>query len=80
MVRASRIPVYGANTVAKYVRTFADRFWVGVDVSWVEANGQPGALPRCDGEAFAVVTVTTSAEGIEQVLWMMNPGKLGAFA
>jgi RNA polymerase sigma-70 factor (ECF subfamily) len=80
VVRASRIPVYGANTVAKYVRAFADRFWVGVDVSWVEANGQPGALLRRDGEAFAVVTVTTSAEGIEQVLWMMNPGKLGAFA
>lgn len=77
-VRASRIPVHGATTVAKYLRAFADRFWAGVDVSWVEANGGPGALLRRDGEAFAVVTVTASAEGIEQVLWMMNPGKLGA--
>jgi RNA polymerase sigma-70 factor (TIGR02957 family) len=77
--RASRIPVRGAATVAKYVRSFADRFWAGVDVSWVEANGLPGALLERDGEAFAVVALTASADGIEQVLWMMNPGKLGAF-
>ena len=79
-VRASRIPVHGAGTVAQYIRAFAERFWVGVDVSWVEANGQPGALLRRDGEAFAVVAVTVSTAGIEQVLWMMNPGKLGAIA
>jgi RNA polymerase sigma-70 factor (ECF subfamily) len=79
VVRASRIPVRGAKTVAKYIRAFVDRFWVGVDFAWVEANGQPGALLRRDGVPFAVVTVTTSDQGIDQVLWMMNPGKLGAF-
>ena len=78
VVRASRIPVHGAATVAKFVRAFADRFWAGVDVSWVEVNGRPGALLRRDGTAFAVVTVTASDAGIDQVLWMMNPGKLGA--
>lgn len=79
VVRASRIPVYGAITVAKYLRSFADRFWAGVEVSWVEVNGQPGGLLKRDGTVFAVVTVTTSDAGIEQVLWVMNPGKLGAF-
>jgi hypothetical protein len=27
---------------------------------------------------FAVLTVTASAAGIDQVLWMMNPGKITA--
>jgi RNA polymerase sigma-70 factor (TIGR02957 family) len=78
VVRASRIPVHGAKTVAKYLRAFASRFWAGVDVSWVEANGGPGALLRRDGEAIAMVSLTASADGIEQLLWVMNPGKLAA--
>jgi RNA polymerase sigma-70 factor (ECF subfamily) len=78
VVRASRIPVHGATTVAKYHRAFADRFWTDVDVSWVRANGQHAALLRRDGVAFAMVTVTASADGIDQIMWMMNPGKLAA--
>jgi RNA polymerase sigma-70 factor (TIGR02957 family) len=76
VARASRIPVHGAITVAKYIRAFADRFWTNVDVSWVRANGQHAALLRRDGVVFTVVTVTASADGIDQVMWMMNPGKL----
>ncbi len=78
VVRASRIPVHGATTVAKYLRAFADRFWTDVDVSWVSANGQHAALLRRDGVAFTMVTVTASADGIDQIMWMMNPGKLAA--
>ncbi|SDH56468.1 RNA polymerase sigma-70 factor [Nonomuraea jiangxiensis] len=77
-VRASRIPVVGAHTVAKYVRAFARHFWTGVDVAWAEANGQTAALLSRDGEVFAVLTVNASAQGIDQVLWMMNPAKITA--
>ena len=31
-----------------------------------------------EGTTFAVVTVVAAAQGIEQVLWMMNPEKLAA--
>ncbi|MEV4759556.1 RNA polymerase sigma-70 factor [Micromonospora sp. NPDC049559] len=79
-VRASRIPVVGALRVARYVAAFADRFWVGVDVAWASANGQEAAVLRRDGAVFAVVTVDASAEGIDRVLWMMNPDKLAAFS
>src|SRR5947207_3418514 len=41
---ASRIPVVGAVTVAKYYRSFAARFWPGVDVAWASLNGQAAAL------------------------------------
>ncbi|MBB2748402.1 UNVERIFIED_ORG: RNA polymerase sigma-70 factor (ECF subfamily) [Microbispora rosea subsp. rosea] len=79
-VRASRIPVIGAFRVAKYIRAFADRFWAGVEVEWADVNGQAAALLRHDGELFTVLTVNASDEGIDQVLWMMNPAKIAALS
>lgn len=76
-VRASKFPVVGRERVAKFVRAFAGVFWVGVTVDPVQANGQASVALSRDGVRFAVVTVTASAEGIDRVLWMMNPGKLG---
>ncbi|WP_431927007.1 sigma factor-like helix-turn-helix DNA-binding protein, partial [Nonomuraea jabiensis] len=77
-VRASRFPVAGAERVAKYVRAFASRFWAGVEVAWASTNGQTSALLSRDGQVFTVLTVNASDEGIDQVLWMMNPAKLTA--
>lgn len=76
VVRASRIPVRGAVTVAKYVRAFSGHFWAGVEVSWATVNGSSAALLRREGTTFAVLTVAASADGIHRVFWMMNPGKL----
>jgi RNA polymerase sigma-70 factor (TIGR02957 family) len=76
--RASRFPVVGAPRVAKYHRAFATRFWAGVDVEFGTANGRSIAMLQRDGEVFAVLTVTASDDGIDQVLWMMNPAKLTA--
>jgi RNA polymerase sigma-70 factor (ECF subfamily) len=64
--------------VAKYHRAFAERFWAGVEVQFGTANGQSVAMLERDGEVFAVLSVTASADGIDQVLWMMNPAKLTA--
>ncbi|MDR8413261.1 RNA polymerase sigma-70 factor [Nonomuraea sp. 3-1Str] len=75
-VRASRIPVVGGLRVAKYVRAFADRFWAGVEVEWGSVNGQSAAVLSRDGQVFTVLTVNASGEGIDQVLWMMNPAKI----
>jgi RNA polymerase sigma-70 factor (TIGR02957 family) len=77
-VRASRFPVVGVQRVAKYHKAFAERFWAGVEVEFGTANGQAVAVLHKDGAAFAVCTVNASAEGIDQVLWMMNPAKLAA--
>lgn len=78
VVRASRIPVRGRVTVAKFVRAFHTAFWPGVEVIEADSNGQPSVLLAKEGTVFAVLTVVASTEGIDQVLWMMNPGKLGA--
>jgi len=80
LARASRVPVVGRDRVARYVRAFAPRFWPGVEATPVEANGQPALLLRRDGAAFALLAVTAGPEGIEQLLWMMNPTKLGRLA
>jgi RNA polymerase sigma-70 factor (ECF subfamily) len=78
--RASKFPVVGKERVAKYLKAFASRFWVGVDIEPFMANGQPSARLARDGVVFAVVTITVSAEGIDRLLWMMNPDKLSGVA
>ena len=77
VVRASKFPVRGRVTVAKFVRAFHTHFWAGVTVTETETNGQPSVLLSKDGDTFAVLAVVTSDQGIDQVLWMMNPDKLG---
>ena len=80
VVRASKFPVRGRVTVAKFVRAFHTHFWNGVVVTETETNGQPSVLLSKEGTTFAVLTVVASPDGIDQVLWMMNPHKLAAVA
>lgn len=74
---AARIPVIGRGRVATFVAAFAHHFWTGKSIDWVHVNGQPAATLTENGEVTTVVTVTTSAEGILQLLWVMSPHKLG---
>ena len=74
--QAARIPVVGRGRVARFVSAFAHHFWRNKAVEWVEINGQPAATLREDGVVTTVLTVTTSAEGIQQLLWVMSPQKL----
>jgi RNA polymerase sigma-70 factor (TIGR02957 family) len=80
LVRASKFPVVGRLRVAKYLRAFHTHFWEGVEVAEAETNGQPSMLLSKEGHTFAVLGLVIGARGIEQVLWMMNPEKLGAVA
>ncbi|RXZ47334.1 RNA polymerase sigma-70 factor [Agromyces fucosus] len=78
VVRASKFPVIGRERVAKFVRAFHTHFWNGVDITEAETNGQASVMLSKDGATFAVITLVIGARGIDQILWMMNPGKLGA--
>jgi RNA polymerase sigma-70 factor (ECF subfamily) len=75
----SRVPVVGRSIVAKFLGAFGSRFWPGVEIRHVEANGQHSAQLIRDGGTIAIVTVNASAQGINQLLWVMNPAKLGEF-
>ncbi len=74
---AARIPVLGRGRVAKFVAAFAHHFWTGKTIDWVQVNGQPAATLVEEGTVTTMVTVTTSSEGILQLLWVMSPQKLG---
>jgi len=77
---AARIPVIGDTRVAQFVAAFASHFWTDVSLRWAEANGQPAVVLSRDGVDFTVVSTSSSAEGIDQILWMMNPTKLAGVA
>ncbi|WP_030438036.1 RNA polymerase sigma-70 factor [Actinoplanes subtropicus] len=74
----SRKIVAGATRVATFVAAFSSWYWAGVEVRHVTMNGRPGAVMSKDGRLLGAVTLTASADGIEQLLWMMNPEKLSS--
>ena len=77
-VRVARQPVVGVLRVAKFLNAISTWFWDDVDVRLVTTNGQASAVLLRNGGVYGVITVTASAEGIDQVLWVVNPEKLTA--
>ena len=79
-VRAARTPIAGRERVAKFIAGFASHFWTGVTVATVETNGQASILYSRAGLVVGLATIDASAEGIDQILWMMRPSKLAAIS
>ncbi len=77
---AARYPVIGRTKVANIVRAYHTTFWNGVDVTEAEVNGQPAVVLTKAGATYGVIAIAASNAAIDQVLWMMNPHKLGAVA
>ena len=73
---ASRIPVAGRTRIALFMKSFAPRFWTGSTITLTEANGRPAAVVSRDGVAFVMLNIAASADGIDRLLWVMNPDKL----
>ena len=71
----ARTPLVGAERVAKFLKAISTWFWDGVEVRWTTTNGQTSAVLVRDGSAYGLVTVDATAEGIYQVLWLVNPEK-----
>lgn len=76
---ASRIPVIGLPHVSHYLVAFAPRFWPQAQVRWVEANGRPAVLVLSGEKAVALLTADISADGIDRLMWVMNPAKLAPY-
>lgn len=76
IVNAARRPVSGAQTVARFIASFATHFWTGAEVAYIHANGRPAALVSRDGSVYVFATVETTPEGISRIMWVMSPAKL----
>jgi RNA polymerase sigma-70 factor (TIGR02957 family) len=74
---AARIPVNGRSRVAKFVAAFSGHFWAGKTIDWVELNGQHAVTLTENGTVTTALTMTVGDAGIQQLMWMMNPDKLG---
>ena len=79
IVRAARAPVVGRERVAKFIAT-ASHFWTGVTLAWVEINGQAAVLVSREGVPVALTTIDASAQGIDQIVWILRPSKLAAIS
>ena len=77
---AARAPVSGRERVAKFYASFAWHFWTGMTLSLIETNGQAAVLMSRDGIPGALGTIDASAQGIDQIMWIMRPSKLGAIS
>jgi Sigma-70, region 4 len=77
---AARIPVVGRERVAKFITAFSPHWWTGAAIALVEANSQPSMVVSREGSVLAVVTIDASADGINQIQWMMNPAKTAAWS
>lgn len=76
IVRATRPPLLGAELIAKVIGGYAGTFWTGSELTFAETNGGWSAVASRDGEVFVVISISASADGIDQVQWMLNPEKL----
>jgi RNA polymerase sigma-70 factor (ECF subfamily) len=73
--RAARRPVEGRDQVARFVAGFGD-WWDGTTLTWLETNGRASVLVRRGDEALALLSVGTTAAGIDRLRWVMAPAKL----
>ena len=80
VVRAARARLPVASVSRSSFTAFASHFWTGVTLTWIQTNGQSSVLIARDGAIVAVATIDASAEGINQILWMMRPSKLTAIS
>lgn len=79
-MRAAQKPIVGRARVLRFIEALAARYWQGVTLAPVEANGQSCVAIQRRGVVCALMTVNASAQGIDQLMWMMRPSKIGAIA
>jgi RNA polymerase sigma-70 factor (TIGR02957 family) len=78
--QVARRPVVGAVPVARFLAALSTWMWDDLEVGWAATNGRTSAVLRRAGAIYAVVTVSASADGIDQVLWVVAPEKIAALA
>jgi RNA polymerase sigma-70 factor (TIGR02957 family) len=76
VTRATKYVVTGAETVSKLVRAWSTTFWDDVATVPAILNGADALLLQRDGKTIGVLALVGSSEGIDEVMWVLNPAKL----
>jgi RNA polymerase sigma-70 factor (ECF subfamily) len=77
--RAARRPVAGRVNVARFVAGWSD-WWTDTTLTWLETNGQASVLVKRGDTVLALLSISSSQSGIDQLLWVMAPDKLNHIA
>ena len=77
---AARVPITGRERVAKFIAAFASHFWMGMELTWVETNGQASVLLSRHGVPAALAAIDASTQGIDRIMWILRPSKLTAIS
>jgi RNA polymerase sigma-70 factor, ECF subfamily len=80
LASAARRPVEGRERVMRFLAGIALKETEGLAFTTAEANGGPALVVVADGAAIALLTIRVSDDGVDQVLIMRNPEKLGGFS
>ncbi|MEV0069085.1 RNA polymerase sigma-70 factor [Amycolatopsis sp. NPDC050768] len=78
VARAARSAIFGPATLAKVIRAYQPFFWTDADIVFTQVNGELAAVLSRDGAVYGVISFTSTEDGIDKILWMLNPGKLTA--
>jgi RNA polymerase sigma-70 factor (ECF subfamily) len=72
--KVARRAVVGAPWVAKFLAAMS-WFWEAVETQFTTMNGQTCVVLIVDGTVYGLLALDASADGIDQLLWMVNPEK-----
>src|SRR5262249_5044911 len=78
VARTARMLVSGSKRVEKLIALIASHFWISVTFTQIKANELTDRLTSRNVEAVSLVTISASAQGIDQIMWIMRPSKLTA--
>jgi RNA polymerase sigma-70 factor (ECF subfamily) len=70
----ARRAVVGAAAVARFLAAMS-WFWKDVETRFTTMNGQTCVVLVAGGEVYGLLAIDASADGIDQLLWMVNPAK-----
>jgi RNA polymerase sigma-70 factor (ECF subfamily) len=72
--QVARRAVVGMEAVAKFLAAMS-WFWKDVETRFTTMNGQTCVVLLAGGTVYGLLAVEASEDGIEQLLWMVNPAK-----
>ncbi|MFI5040393.1 MAG: RNA polymerase sigma factor SigJ [Acidimicrobiales bacterium] len=79
LVRAPRLPIVGADKVARLLVTIAGQPLPDRRIELVDLNGGPGILVRSGETPVAAITLDVLRERVARIYLVANPGKLAMF-